>query len=103
MKAFSKNKKVVFESASDFDPKRFGLSFTPPMIILEYLVKSKGKLYLKKFRLLKMTNQTPPESMLKYLKYKYPEFFIPGRIKDEQITKLIIKVLEYMKKNRIEN
>ena len=67
------------------------------MIILEYMIKSKGKLYLKKFRLAKMTIQTSTGMMLKYLKVKYPEFFAPKKIKDDQIIKLVDKILIYMK------
>jgi hypothetical protein len=71
------------------------------MIILEYMIKSKGKLYLKKFRLAKMTAQTSTGMMLKYLKIKYSEFFAPKKIKDEQITKLVDKILVYMQDNNI--
>ena len=42
---------VAEMSFSDFQPKRFALNYEPPMIILEYLVPSTGKLYHHKMKL----------------------------------------------------
>jgi hypothetical protein len=46
-----KTNSVAEMSFSDFQPKRFALNYEPPMIILEYLVPSTGKLYHHKMKL----------------------------------------------------
>lgn len=46
-----KTNSVTEMSFSDFQPKRFALNYEPPMIILEYLVPSTGKLYHHKMKL----------------------------------------------------
>jgi hypothetical protein len=52
VKPVDKSKKDVADlSFSDFQPKRFALNYDPPMIILEYLVPSTGKLYHHKMKL----------------------------------------------------
>ena len=46
----------VFNS-NDYIPKRFGLNYSPPQIIIEYLAPSTGKLYHHKMRLHKFTKE----------------------------------------------
>ena len=77
-------------------PKRYGLNFNPPMIILEYMVKSLGKLYLKKMKLFKLKATTQTDIALKYLKIRYPEFFGTGKIGDAQLCKLIDKLKAFL-------
>lgn len=76
-------------SPEEFMPRRFGLSFNPPMIVLEYMIKSRGKLYQKKFKLFKLQASTPTETALQYLKLRYCDFFRLGKIKDQQFLSLI--------------
>mmetsp|Transcript_1832 Transcript_1832/g.2463 ORF Transcript_1832/g.2463 Transcript_1832/m.2463 type:complete len:91 (+) Transcript_1832:3-275(+) len=54
-------------SLSDFHPKRFALSYDPPMIILEYLVPSTGKLYHHKMKLRRLTGKSTVQECIKYL------------------------------------
>ena len=63
-------------SFSDFQPKRFALNYDPPMIILEYLVPSTGKLYHHKMKLRQMKAETPTQEVIDYLKKRHPLYFI---------------------------
>ena len=85
----SLQKKKFKLSREEFLPRRFGLNFNPPMIILEYMVKSRGKLYLKKMKLFKLKPTTSTEVALKYLKMRYPDFFATEKIPEPQIMRLV--------------
>jgi hypothetical protein len=68
VKASDKVKKDVLDlSLSDFQPKRFALNYDPPILILEYLVPSTGKLYHHKMKLRKLTGSTTVPQAIKYL------------------------------------
>lgn len=74
-------KKDVAElSFSDFQPKRFALNYDPPMIILEYLVPSTGKLYHHKMKLNMIKPDTRTEDVIDYLKKRHPLYFIANKI-----------------------
>ena len=98
VKASDKVKKDVADlSLSDFQPKRFALNYDPPMIILEYLVPSTGKLYHHKMKLRRLTgNSTVPEA-IKYLQKRHPLYFIDGKIRADQITDLIERLIYRVK------
>jgi len=86
-------------SYSDFQPKRFALSYDPPMIgklriaddplVLEYLVPSTGKLYHHKMKMMRLTPESDTEDMLDYLKKRHPLYFTTNKITPKQITDLI--------------
>ena len=42
----------------DYDPKRFGLSYDPPQIIIEYQKPSSGKLYHHKINCYSFTESS---------------------------------------------
>ena len=68
VKASDKVKKDVADlSLSDFQPKRFALNYDPPMIILEYLVPSTGKLYHHKMKLRRLNGNSTVAEAIKYL------------------------------------
>jgi centrosomal protein CEP19 len=54
-------------SFSDFQPKRFALSYDPPVIVLEYMVPSTGKLYHHKMRLRNLTKDSKISDIMNYL------------------------------------
>ena len=54
-------------SLADFEPKRFALNYNPPMIVLEYLVPSTGKLYHHKMKLRHLTGKSTVPECIKYL------------------------------------
>lgn len=77
----------------DFDPRRFGLKFNPPTIILEYL--SKGKLYHHKLRLRKLTAHSDINEELTTLRYKHGVYLT--HVGDKQLLALISKVQSHLK------
>lgn len=91
-KSQSSQKRKLAVDSEDFLPKRFALNFNPPMIILEYMMKSKGKLYLSKIKLYKLQASTPSDLALKYIKDRYWELFETGKISDKQIISLVDKL-----------
>ena len=54
-------------SFSDFQAKRFALTYDPPVIVLEYMVPSTGKLYHHKMRLRNLTKESKIEEVMAYL------------------------------------
>lgn len=90
-------KKKVVLTAEEFIPRRFGLNFNPPMIILEYMLRSRGKLYLKKMKLFKLRPTTSSDVALKYLKMRYPDFFSTNKIADPQVINLVEKLKDKLR------
>lgn len=84
VKAADKVKKDVAElSLSDFHPKRFALNYDPPMIVLEYLVPSTGKLYHHKMKLRRLTGKSTVKEAMSYLQKRHPLYFVPNQINKE--------------------
>eukprot|EP00359_Climacostomum_virens_P010186 CAMPEP_0204914426 /NCGR_PEP_ID=MMETSP1397-20131031/12279_1 /ASSEMBLY_ACC=CAM_ASM_000891 /TAXON_ID=49980 /ORGANISM="Climacostomum Climacostomum virens, Strain Stock W-24" /LENGTH=174 /DNA_ID=CAMNT_0052085993 /DNA_START=3 /DNA_END=527 /DNA_ORIENTATION=- len=81
-------------SFPDYQPKRFGLKYDPPTIVLEYLVPSTGKLYHHKMRLRHLTATTDVRQQLDYLKRRHALYLNTSRIEDEQLLSLISKLRE---------
>lgn len=68
MKAVDKVRKEAADmSFQDFQPKRFALSYDPPVIVLEYMVPSTGKLYHHKMRLRNLTKESKISDIMNYL------------------------------------
>ena len=94
VKAQDKVKKDVADlSLSDFQPKRFALNYDPPMIILEYLVPSTGKLYHHKMKLRRLTGKSTVAETLKYLEKRHPLYFLNAKMRNDQITDLIKRLI----------
>jgi centrosomal protein CEP19 len=70
-------------SFPDYQPKRFGLQYNPPMIVLEYLVPSTGKLYHHKMRLHRLTASADPQPFLEYLKNRHSVYLSHTKINDD--------------------
>ncbi|CAD8210921.1 unnamed protein product [Paramecium pentaurelia] len=77
---------------SNMEPKRLAIRFDPPMIIVEYLQPSSGKLYHHKMKLLKMKPDTPANHALEYLKKKHAMYFMSNKIPEKQLLELIGKI-----------
>ncbi|CAD8111592.1 unnamed protein product [Paramecium primaurelia] len=77
---------------SNMEPKRLAIRFDPPMIIVEYLQPSSGKLYHHKMKLLKMKPDTPANHALEYLKKKHAMYFMNNKIPEKQLLELIGKI-----------
>jgi centrosomal protein CEP19 len=79
-------------SFPDYQPKRFGVKFNPPMIVLEYLVPSTGKLYHHKMKLRDLTKSSDPYHYLEHIKRRHALYLSTSKVSDEQILGLIRKV-----------
>lgn len=84
-------------SFSDFQPKRFALSYDPPTIVLEYLVPSTGKLYHHKMRLRNLTKESKIDEMMVYLEQRHPLYFMNPILKKAQIRNLVERLQFRMK------
>ena len=78
----------VFNS-NDYMPKRFGLNYSPPQIIIEYLTPSTGKLYHHKMRLHKFTKDKNNAEIMKELYGKHQVYLDKKKISSEQLLRLI--------------
>ncbi|MCQ2821423.1 MAG: hypothetical protein MJ252_29535 [archaeon] len=77
---------------NDYTPKRFGLNYVPPQIILEYLVPSTGKLYHHKMRLHNFYKDKPTADIMKELYDRHPLYLDKNKVAPAQIKKLIAKL-----------
>jgi hypothetical protein len=57
-----KKSRLNLKSLDDFDPKRFGISYEPPMVILEYMIKSKGTKITNSRRKIVLEKIPPPQN-----------------------------------------
>ena len=81
-------------SLPDYQPKRFGLRYEPPTIVLEYLVPSTGKLYHHRMRVRNLTASSDPKSILESLKTRHAMYLTTSKIQDGQIEELLGKLKE---------
>ena len=94
-------------SLADFQPKRFALNYEPPMIskyeirltstVLEYLVPTTGKLYHHKMKLRRLTGKSTVSEALKYLQKRHPLYFLHGKVRSDQITDLLKRLIYRLK------
>ena len=82
-------------SFPDYHPKRFGVKLDPPMLVLEYLVPSTGKLYHHKMKLRELTKSSDPYQYLEHIKRRHALYLSTSKISDEQIIGLIRKVQDH--------
>jgi len=78
--------------ANDFVPKRFGLKYDPPTIIMEYLIPSSGKLYHHKLKMPQLKANSDTQEMFDALKKKHNQYFAGSKVSDTQIKTLIDKL-----------
>ena len=78
----------VFNS-NDYIPKRFGLNYSPPQIIIEYLAPSTGKLYHHKMRLHKFKKEKNNAEIIKELYERHQVYLDKKKVSSEQLIRLI--------------
>ena len=94
----------VFNS-NDYIPKRFGLNYSPPQIIIEYLAPSTGKLYHHKMRLHKFKKEKNNAEIIKELYERHQVYLDKKKISSEQLVRLIERLKQNFvpKKKKSEN
>jgi len=88
-KETSTSKNVPKVEANDYVPKRFGLKYNPPTIIVEYLVPSSGKLYHHKLKMPHLKGDSDSTAVLDALKTKHSQYFVGNKIADNQMIDFI--------------
>lgn len=83
---------------TDYEPKRFGLRYNPPQIVLEYFVPSVKKLFHHKIRLPKLKYESNSEEILKEIYDKHFQYLNGIKINEAQIVKLVDKLKSNLKK-----
>jgi centrosomal protein CEP19 len=78
----------VFNS-NDYIPKRFGLNYSPPQIVIEYLAPSTGKLYHHKMRLHKFKKEKNNGEIIKELYERHQVYLDKKKVSSEQLIRLI--------------
>jgi len=74
---------------NDYQPKRFGLKYNRPGIILEYLVPSSGKLYHHKIKLNNLKTDSNIAEVMKEVYEKHYQYLDNKKISPNQILKLV--------------
>ena len=92
-------------NANDYIPKRFGLNYSPPQIIIEYLAPSTGKLYHHKMRLHKFTKEKNNAEVMKELYERHQVYLDKKKVSSEQLLKLIERLKQNFvpRKKKTEN
>lgn len=81
----------------DYMPKRFGLKYDPPTIVLEYMVMSLGKLYHHKMKLLKLKADSDVNEMIDYLYSRHSFYLKESVVSRHQISNLIVRLQKRLK------
>lgn len=77
---------------NDYQPKRFGLKYNPPQIVIEYLVPSTGKLYHHKIKLHKFKTDSNMQELIKEIYEKHYMYLDSKKINPSQVVKLVEKL-----------
>ena len=83
-------------SFEDFHPKRFGLTYSPPKIVLEYIVPSTGKLYHHNMRLTRLTPADDTGRWVEYLCRKHSMYLPASKVDRQQLHALVNKLKEHL-------
>lgn len=67
------------------------------LVVLEYLVPSTGKLYHHKMKLRRLTGKSTVQECMKYLQKRHPLYFINDKLRMDQITDLIERLIYRVK------
>mmetsp|Transcript_80678 Transcript_80678/g.250410 ORF Transcript_80678/g.250410 Transcript_80678/m.250410 type:complete len:199 (+) Transcript_80678:68-664(+) len=81
-------------SVGDVCPKRFGLNYDPPSIILEYLQVSTGKLFHRRIGLRRLRANSDPARVAEKLRQKNRALLAEDRVSFEQIVSLVTRLQE---------
>jgi len=73
---------------NDFQPKRFGLRYNPPQIVLEYTVPSNNKMYHHKIKLPKLKVDSNLQEIIKEVYEKHSTYLDPNHIPQTQVLSM---------------
>merc|ERR1719420_724336 len=78
----------------DICPKRFGLTYDPPSIVLEYLQISTGKLFHRKIGLRRLRPGTDPSRVAEKMRQKNEALLAEDKVSFEQLVSLVRRLQE---------
>mmetsp|Transcript_67444 Transcript_67444/g.197225 ORF Transcript_67444/g.197225 Transcript_67444/m.197225 type:complete len:201 (-) Transcript_67444:357-959(-) len=81
-------------AVGDVCPKRFGLNYDPPSIILEYLQVSTGKLFHRRIGLRRLRANSDPARVAEKLRQKNKALLAEDRVSFDQIVSLVSRLQE---------
>merc|ERR1719162_1460585 len=81
---------------SDISPKRFGLTYDPPSIVLEYLQVSTGKLFHRKIGLRKLNLGTDASRVAEKMRQKNSVLLAEDKVSFDQLVSLVRRLQETM-------
>lgn len=88
----------------DYIPRRFGLSYNPPQIVVEYQKPSTGKLYHHKIKFPQLTSQSKISELIDDIYRKHSSYLNHKRVSKAQIIQLVEKLREkYLKISKEKN
>ena len=79
---------------NDYIPKRFGISCTPPQIVVEYDKPSKNKLYHHKIKIKNLTKETKISDIVDEIYKKHGPYLNNKKVNKVKIIQLIEKLRE---------
>ena len=77
---------------NDYDPKRFGISCTPPQIVVEYNKPSKKKLYHHKIKIKNLTKEAKISDIVDEIYKKHGPYLNNKKVSKVKIIQLIEKL-----------
>ena len=88
----------------DYIPKRFGLAYNPPQIVVEYQKPSSGKLYHHKIKLHKLSPKSKISEIIEDIYKNHNLYLNHQKVNKAQIIQLVEKLREkYLKYNNNNN
>ena len=87
----------------DYMPKRFGLKYDPPTIVLEYMVISLGKLYHHKMKLLRLKPDSDINEMVDYLYSRHAFYLKENVVSRQQLANLVTRLQKRLQKSSSNN
>merc|ERR1711924_18388 len=78
----------------DICPKRFGLTYDPPSIVLEYLQTSTGKLFHRKIGLKRLKPGTDASRVAEKMRQKNEGLLAEDKVSFEQLVSLVRRLQE---------
>jgi hypothetical protein len=85
---------------SDYLPKRFAINYELKIIVLEYMVRSTGKLHHHKMKLLRVTADSDIDEMYDYLVSRHSMYISKEKVAKTQITSLIQRLKDWLFKDK---
>merc|ERR1719247_2515504 len=89
--------------SADISPKRFGLTFDPPCIVLEYLQISTGKLFHRKIGLRRLRAGSDAARVAEKMRQKNEALLAEDKVSFDQLVSLVRRLQQTMAERSAES